>query len=147
MKTTAAPTNVASNQAVAPTPPAALQENNAPVTPAPAPVKNTNATSAPAPAAPEQQASAKPITPGVGIGPSDDPAIDAPMTFTADNAPPPQQSGSSDVAQAAPATPANQTTAMQQPVTAPDIGINTQPTASVAQLPQRTLQPSIQPAP
>jgi hypothetical protein len=60
---------------------------------APAPTVNSASET---PAAPEPQApvqAARAVTPGVGIGPSDDPNIDAPMTYTADNVPPPQKEG------------------------------------------------------
>ncbi len=144
LTTTAAPAGMAASTPSQPapeiTPPAATP-----------PVKSASQTSAPqAPeqTAPEQtapeQTAAKTPTPGVGIGPTNDPAIDAPMSFTADNAPPPQQPGSS-VQTATANQPA--TLALQQPITAPDVGSASQPTASVAnnQTAPRQVQPAIQP--
>jgi len=131
MNTTAAPSNLAAT-----TPqPSSTPDTSAPppaATSAPAaPVKSATATPAPksepVKSEPvERSASNAPSNaPGVGIGPTSDPAINAPMTLTPDTAPPPQGS------QTAAASPPAQT-AMQQPITAPDVGNSSQPTASVA---------------
>jgi hypothetical protein len=161
MKTPAAPANMAAS---APSQPSDITPPSATPQPAP-PVKSASEAPLPAPiatpAAPQQ--TAKAVTPGVGIGPSNDPAIDAPMTFTADNAPAPQQPGSS--VQTATAKPSSgQTMALQQPITPPNVGNTQQPTASVAnnqpsgvtlpsqtpsttQMAPRQIQPTIQPPP
>jgi hypothetical protein len=139
---------------------------------APLPAANpdvTPPTATPALAAPVKSAATAPVTepvqktaamtPGVGIGPSNDPAIDAPMSFTADNAPPAELAGPSVQTAAIPSTP-NQVTAMQQPISPPDVGNTSQPTAAIAanqasgvSLPVAPLAPAqsqpaqIQPAP
>jgi hypothetical protein len=119
----AAPENSAPDANAAPTPAAA------PASPPPSRrmIKSAADNSAPAPmAAPAQQSAAA------------DPAINAPMTLTPQTAPPPEQ-----------AAPAGQT-AMQQPVTAPDVsGQTNQPTPSVADngpasAAPRTLTPQLQ---
>ena len=119
VKTPAPVNNMAASQPV--TPP----ENSA--MPAPAPIKSASKAPTPEPVAPVQTV-AKLVKPGTGIGPSDDPNIDAPMTFTLDNVPPPQK----EVSQIAAAPAPSQTLAAQQPVTAPNMGNSSQPTASVA---------------
>ena len=132
MKTPVAPTSMAAST---PSQPVAPDSNLAPPTATPeppaksAPVKSAPVKSAsemPAPKTEPLQQSAS-SAPGVGIGPTNDPAINAPMTFTADNAPPAQQPGS----QTAQASQSAQT-AMQQPITAPIVGNTSQPTAAVA---------------
>jgi hypothetical protein len=131
MNTTAAPTNMA---ATTPSPSPTPDTSSAPsraapvATPAPS-VKSATATPAPktelsktesAKIEPAQQSASN--APGVGIGPTNDPTINAPMTLTPENAPAPQSGASSQTAE----------TAMQQPITAPNVGNTSQPTASVA---------------
>ncbi len=120
MKTAPAPKLAASEPAPAPE-----------ALPAPEPVQSA-AVEAPA-AAPVQ--TAKAVTPGIGIGPTDNVAIDAPMTFTMDNVSPAQKEGSSVQLAEAPAVTAGPTVALKQPVTAPAITAPSEPTASVAQMP------------
>jgi hypothetical protein len=135
MNTTSAPTN--NLAATTPPPSAAPDANAAPAaTPEPAPpVKSAREIPAPkaelskrepAQSLPAQQSASN--APGVGIGPTDDAAINAPMTLTPDNAPAPQSVSSSQTAQAS--APAQ--TALQQPIVSPNVGSTSQPTASVA---------------
>jgi len=121
MRTTAAPTTLAA------VPPPSTPDASA--TPEPtARVKSAAAGAAPKTEPVEQSASLAPLdAPGVGIGPTNDPAINAPMTLTPETAPAPQDAPR----QTADANPPAQTT-MQQPITAPDVGNTSQPTASIA---------------
>ncbi|HEX2761025.1 MAG TPA: hypothetical protein VHM27_10950 [Rhizomicrobium sp.] len=146
MKTPAPASNMAASQPVAPPP-----ESNPMPAPMPAPAPMKSAAQAPAPTPPVQTA-AKVSTPGVGIGPTDDPNIDAPMTYTMDNVPPPQKEGSPSRVAATPSATANQTMAVQQPT--PNVGNSSPPTGSVAANPSpgtaapalRQVQPAVPPA-
>ena len=135
MNTAAAPTSMA---ATTPPPSAAPDTSSAPSSAAPMPapsVKSASQTPAaktklsrsePVQSEPAQQSASN--VPGVGIGPTNDAAINAPMTLTPDTAPAPEAGSSSQTADNS--QPGQ--TALQQPITTPNVGNNLQPTASVA---------------
>jgi hypothetical protein len=141
MSTTAAPTNMA---AIAP--PSTPDATPEPV----APVKSAAITPVPKTETVEQSASNVPPNPsGLGVGPTSDPAISAPMTLTPDTAPAPQGSPSQTGETNLPAQ-----SAMQQPITTPDVGNTSQPTASIAAnqafdatTPSTSSTPAVEPAP
>ena len=125
MATTAGPTNMAAT-APQPVPDASTAQPAA--TPA-APVKSATATPAPRTDKTEPVERSASNVSGAGIAPTNDAAINAPMTLTPDTAPPAEQSGSSG--QTAEASQPAQT-GLQQPITTPSVGNTSQPTASVA---------------
>jgi hypothetical protein len=119
MRTTAAPTNMAA--LAPPSTPVATPES---VTP----VKSAAITPIPETETVKQSAANVPSNPsGAGVGPTSDPAISAPMTLTPDTAPAPQGSPGQTGETNLPGQ-----SAMQQPITTPDVGNTSQPTASIA---------------